>query len=109
MRFYYTRASERTTLRPDGFWYEPGITEITSYEPDLTCLVAAASHHLSVIITPSLSLAVHYSLTSFHPFFRPSAVGVVVVRLFYPFACSSEQGHHARAADRRRRCHLHRE
>ena len=100
MRFYYTRASERTTLRPDGFWYEPGIIEITSYELAgfLACRVAAASSPSprSVIITPSLSRGA--LLPYFIPSILPSAVRVVVVRLFYPFACSSEQGHHARAA-----------
>ena len=54
MRFYYTRASERTTLRPDGSWYEPGITEITSYEPGM--LSGRGIFPItSVIITPSLS------------------------------------------------------
>ena len=61
MRFYYTRASERTTLRPDGSWYEPGITEITSYDPDLLG-GRGIIPITSVIITPSLSLVVHHSL-----------------------------------------------
>ena len=102
MRFYYTRASERTILRPDGPWYEPRITEITSYDPDLLG-GRGIIPITSVIITPSLSRG------ALLPYFIPSILPSASSSSAYSTLSLAPASKVILREPPPRRCHLHRE